>query len=160
MAFARAHSRLWKVIQQNDSQFPGTAITCGIIAEHYTRIFLANTTPDAIVRFGGPSQKGWDIEVLAIDGTCTRYQVKAISSSRKSRTISSVTRGFDRLLVLYLDELLFPMSVYLFEDPDEVFGSRRTCSLTVPDATNPRRRGSAAFIYSKDITKAFWASLE
>lgn len=157
--YARAYSELWKQVQLNQSEFPGAVISCGTVGEYYSRIYLRHRFPESAIRFGAPNERGWDIEVSASSESRIRFQVKVISTCRKTRVISALVTGFDQLIILCLDGMLFPIKAFLFEDSTVFRSPTRIRTLTVPDSTKARS-GSGVFTQAKDISREFWDALE
>lgn len=154
-SYAKAHASLWSLMQSYPSEFPQAVLSCGTIAEYYTRMYLRAVHRNSSVAFGKGSEKAWDIEVLHKDGKKITYQVKAISCMNKGRVIKGLTQGFDNLIILSLDLNFFPTQVYLFDDPTLFFSQRRIRTMTIPDFNNPRQNGSKVFQFAKNITEEF-----
>lgn len=158
--FASAYARLWACARKYPQDFPQTVIGCGSIAEYYALMYLRREYEDASISFPCGNTKGFDIEVKMKNNQSIRYQVKSISPFNKSRQINTSTRGFDKLIILSLDENFFPVQAFIFEDPIVIFQERRNVNLTVPDGISLRRSGSKIFTQAKNILSDFIASLE
>lgn len=158
--YSKAYAKLWKQIQENPCEFPSGAISCGSIAEHYTKKYLEAQNEGAAVRFGNSNEKAWDIEVLTSDKKAIKYQVKSVSHFSVARKTTELVKGFDRLIVLSLDCDFFPSHVYLFDDANIFLLPKKIKILTVPDPGFPRRRGSVVFQYAKDIKNDFFEALQ
>lgn len=151
-AYAKAYAKLWKVIQENPLKFPRNGISCGLIAEHYAKMYLEHMHQESSVRFGAANEKGWDIEVVTKNEGSIKYQVKSVSVFNKSRVTTELVRGFDKLIVLGLGDDFFPHQAYLFNDASIFWSKNKTKRLTLPDQQKP---GSAIFKLSENIKDDF-----
>lgn len=158
--FADAYARLWECARKHPLDFPQTVIGCGSIAEYYVAMYLRREYEGASICFPSGNTKGFDIEVNLDDKQFTKYQVKSISPFNKSRRLNALTKGFDKLIILSLDERFFPNQVFLFENSNIFFQTGQSKTLTVPDKFNMRRSGSYLFTHAKNILDEFLVSLE
>jgi hypothetical protein len=159
-AYADAYHNLAAIIQKYPSEFPRSAISCGTIAEHYAKKYLEKIHPDTVIRFGAGNEKGWDIEAKTKDGPIIKYQVKSSSVFSATRKTSALVKGFDRLIILFLDGRFFTTEVYLFNFASIFWHPKKTKSLTLPDSSSPRKVGSKIFQNSLKINDPFFESLE
>ncbi|MDZ7663006.1 hypothetical protein [Thiohalophilus sp.] len=119
--YAKAYSEFqdW---QDSHPAIPGGDQKTGCIGEYYAYIYLLYSYPDAELKYGTHSEKGWDIE-LTNGISKTRIQVKTVSQFSKTRTISPIHKGWDVLYLLYLNKELYPIGFWIIEDA-EIFGER------------------------------------
>lgn len=158
--FADAYARLWEYARKYPEDFPQTVIGCGSIAEYYVAMYLRREYEGASICFPSGNTKGFDIEVNLNDRPFTKYQVKSISPFNKSRRLNTLTKGFDKLIILSLDERFFPDQAFLFENSEIFFETGKNRTLIVPDKFNSRRPGSHIFTQAKNILNDFLLSLE
>ena len=154
-AYGKACASLWNLMQRHPSEFPQAVLSCGTIAEYYTRIFLRAKHQKADVIYGKANEKAWDIEVITEDGEKITYQVKSISFLNKGKVIKRLVKGFDKLIIVSLNFEFFPVQVYLFDDPSIFFSTSKIRTMTIPNPDNPRNNGSKVFQFAKNITDEF-----
>ena len=154
-AYGKGCASLWNLMQSYPSEFPQAVISCGTIAEYYTRIFLRSKHKKSDVIYGKANEKAWDIEVITEDGEKITYQVKSISFLNKGKVIKRLVKGFDKLIIVSLNFEFFPVQVYLFDDPSIFFSTSKIRTMTIPNPDNPRNNGSKVFQFAKNITDEF-----
>lgn len=157
-AYEEAYHKLWTQIQNHPDEFPQGAISPGTIAEYYVKKYLEAKYPDSEVVFGSSNEKSWDIKVKKPNDDVIFYQVKSISGFNKTRKLSRLERGFDKLIVIDMDCTFFPTQAFMFEDTSVLFGKERITALTVPkqNSNSTRKNGSNLFKYANDISEDFF----
>lgn len=153
--YGKAYLKLWEQVKANPHEFPSGVVSAGTIAEYYAKKYLENKYEGTDVSFGSPNEKAWDIRVTSSNGMNTLYQVKSISLFNKSRKLSPLVKGFDRLIVISMDCDFFPFQVYLFKDASVLFGENRVTALTVPNPDSGRETGSKVFSFAENIHEEF-----
>lgn len=111
--YADAYEQLQK-LQDTLPWIPGGDQKTGSIGEYYAFVYLLSQFDENQLRFGGHSEKGWDIEIL--ESPVRRIQVKTVSAFSKTRTISPIHRGWDELYILFLSKRLEPEGFWIIQD--------------------------------------------
>lgn len=154
--YADAYWNLRSLIDKHLDYLPRGLLSCCLIAEFYTKIYLEGIYPNSGVIYGSANEAGWDIVVRG-NGQDIKYQVKSISTFSKSRGISNIKRGFDKLIIIALDGNFFPSEVLLFEDANQ-FWSYGYRTLTFPaNLAKPRNN---LFKIALNIKEEFLMQLE
>ena len=156
--YADAYLKLWKTVQLESNHFPCGAISSGLIAEFYAKKYLEQKYPNAQIAFGGANEKSWDIKVTE-QGKDILVQVKSTSDYSKSRKLSPLKKGFDQLIVITLACDFFPCQAFLFEDPKVLLKNGYFPSLTVPNPSIPKQKGSDVFADAVNIHEEFFEHL-
>ena len=145
--YAAAYDRLERLQHESDLIPPGDQKT-GCIGEFYAYQYLAGTRPKAILTWGNHSQKGWDIEVRTA-GRRRRVQVKTVSAYSQTRCLSPLHRGWNELLVIFLDRALLPRGFWIVTDASIVpaAGALKGCRCPLPDGKSP---GSARIPFGEN----------
>jgi hypothetical protein len=145
--YASAYDELQR-LQVGTKVIPTGDQKTGCIGEFYARLFLADRYPDGMIRFGGHSQSGWDIEVDGPDGI-RRFQVKTVSAHSMTRRISRIAHGWDELLVVYLDTRLQPAGFWVITDKSIVEAGKFLRHCCSPQPGRPSG-GSRAIPFGPD----------
>ena len=67
------------------------------------------------IQYGSNSEKGWDIQANK-NGKKYLFQVKTTSSFSKTRTISPIHPGWDKMFLLFLDRSFIPIGIWLVDN--------------------------------------------
>lgn len=134
--YARAYAELQRLQDTVDSLPPGDQKT-GCIGEYYAYRYLSHRHPDARLTYGSHSEKGWDI-AIASGRTETKIQVKTVSAFSRTRTISPIHRGWQELLVIYLNRAFYPEGFWIIADVEIFRSSSKLESRKCPDPINPK----------------------
>ncbi len=119
--YAKAYKKLQELQEEENSIIPKGDQKTGCIGEYYAYKFLKTKYPQAKIKFGGHSQKGWDIEVKPE----LHIQVKTVSDYSKTRTISPIHKGWDELYLIFLNKGLKPEGFWIMDYSDELFGGKK-----------------------------------
>jgi len=157
--YGEAYCKLWEQVRDNPNEFPSGVVSSGTIAEYWVKKYLEWKYNNSNVSFGLPTQKSWDIKVTYKDGKEVLYQVKSVSLFNKSRKLSPLVKGFDKLIVISLDCDFFPFQAYVFQDASVLNGEHNVQALVVPDPDNKRKRGSKVFSLAENIHSEFFGIL-
>ena len=120
----------------------------GVIGEFYAKIYLSSIYPEVEITFGDTDQQGWDLEVK-VDPKPTRVQVKTVSEHSKTRRISPIYPGWDKLYLVFLDKGLYPVGFWEIDDASIVPTDGRLANRTMPKPGEPNS-GSVVFADRKD----------
>lgn len=113
-SYAMSYSQLQE-IQERSAMIPKGDQKTGCIGEFYGYLHLQRLHPDAILTYGGHSEKGWDIHVKSktVD---FRVQIKTVSEYSETRTISPIHHGWDELWLIYVDRAFVPRGFWIITD--------------------------------------------
>jgi len=144
-AYAKAYEELEKY-QKAKRWMQVSDQKTGVIGEYYVYAFLATIYGEKKIKYGKPTEKGWDIKICS--SPVRKIQVKTVSGFSKTRRISPIHKGWDRLYLVYLNKELYPTGFWILEDND-IFGDKKTLGAkTCPKPANPpirRIKGSKIF---------------
>lgn len=113
--YAAAYHRLQE-IQERSRLMPEGDQKTGCIGEYYAYTFLKSQYGENALRYGNHSEKGWDIEVALPQPL--RVQVKTASEYSRTRTLSPIHAGWNRLFVFLLDRAFVPVGFWVVEESD------------------------------------------
>ena len=102
-------------IQENSPLIPEGDQKTGCIGEFFAYLYLLDKHPDAKLVYGGHSEKGWDIEVH-LPQKNYRVQIKTVSAYSKTRVISPIHYGWNKLFIIYLNRQFFPQGFWIIDD--------------------------------------------
>lgn len=143
-SYAKAYDIL-ETLQERYSHFmPSGDQKTGVIGEFYSMLYLQRTYPKSSISLGNAAQKGWDIEVSQSKGRSKYIQVKTVSGFSKTRRISPIHHGWDKLFLMYLDKKLFPIGFWIVDDSAMVKSDEELIGKTMP-IPGKENTGSAAF---------------
>ena len=108
--YAKAYHSL-QYWQDNHHAIPGGDQKTGCIGEYYAYLYLSFIFPNATLKYGSHSEKGWDIDVVN-NGLSKKIQVKTVSQYSKTRTISPIHKGWNSLYLIYVDFDLYPVGFW------------------------------------------------
>jgi hypothetical protein len=149
--YAAAYAELQR-LQDLPTLIPRGDQKTGCIGEFYVQLYLRARYPDAEIRVGGHSEKGWDIEVSSPERVW-KVQTKTISEYSKTCKLSPIHAGWDELYIVYLDHTFQPRCFYVIADTAIVSkGSLRECYGPKPGT---KRRGTSSLNFGPDRIEEF-----
>lgn len=114
-AYANSYRRLNELQRRSPEQIPEGDQKTGAVGEFYAKLYLQALHPQAIITFGGNSNKAWDIKIT--QGDEIRFiQVKTTSAFSKYRKLSPIHHGWNELYILHLDTSLQPNGFWIIDD--------------------------------------------
>jgi hypothetical protein len=129
--YAAAYNQLEEL--QDGERLPIGDQKTGVIGEFYARLYLETLYPQADISYARADQKGWDIQVASIDADRFTVQVKTVSEYSKSRRISLIHPGWDRLYLVYLDKQLVPIGFWEITASGLKNKTWKHCTMPKPD---------------------------
>ena len=115
----------------------------GVIGEYYVFAYLAALHGEKSIKYGKPTEKGWDIKICS--SPVRKIQVKTVSEFSKTRRISPIHKGWDHLYLVFLNKKLYPTGFWILED-SKIFGDKKTLGAkTCPNPSKPKMKGSKIF---------------
>lgn len=115
-SYASAYD-MFETLQETYSHFmPSGDQKTGVIGEFYSMLFLHKMYPESRIILGNTAQKGWDIVVFPNRQNRKYIQVKTVSEFSKSRRISPIHYGWDKLFLMYLNKNLSPIGFWIIGD--------------------------------------------
>ena len=139
--YAKAYQAI-QHFQETSCLIPEGDQKTGCIGEFYVCLYLRHKYPDATLTFGSISEKGWDIIVESSGRPPFKAQVKTVSAYSKSRTISPIHYGWDKLYIIFVDRLFEPRGFWIINSNNIVRGGEKLENKKCRDPNNPSRRGS------------------
>lgn len=154
--YGESIQKLKELQRMTSSLLPYGTITVGTIGEYYCFVALKHQFSDSTVKYGGATEKSWDIEVVDPANNSTKYQVKTVSLNSKKLSISKIKAGFDWLIVIVLSEDYFPEKIYKIK-PDFKFSC--TQSFAIPDPRKPKSGSKALLQHIEEMDSDFFNGL-
>lgn len=155
--YADAYSHLQKW-QDKSRLIPAGDQKTGCIGEFYACVYLNHAYPNAKLVFGSHSQKGWDIEVRQDGNQAVRVQVKTVSAYSKTRAISPIHHGWDKLFLIFLNTSFQPTGFWVIEDNSIISEGevRKNCKCKDPGKPTS---GSSSLPFGENLIASLQAAL-
>jgi hypothetical protein len=128
---------LEKLQRSKDSLLPVGDQKTGVIAEFYGRLYAQQQYPEAVLVYGTPSERAWDIIVRRKNQTDHKIQVKAVSAYSETSRVSIIHPGWHELYLIRLDKMLWPEGFWVLLATDADWSSDKLEGSTMP------KRGTA-----------------
>lgn len=149
-----------QTIQEESDLIPEGDQKTGCIGEFYVYQYLARHYLGADLKYGDHSQQGWDIDVNCGTGNY-KVQVKTVSAYSKTRGMSPLHDGWDKLFVVYLDRSFEPQGFWIIDHTKRIFCKKKAplkgLRCPHPD-TEKNQPGSKSICFGDNqIEKLRWA---
>ncbi len=149
------HASICRCFEQFEEKYQGIGRgdqKTGVIGEFYAFLYLKATFPEGNVALAGNSSvKGWDLKYNN-DGKEIKVQVKTVSEFSRSRTISPIHAGWNRLFLIFLNNDLQPAGFWIHEDSSIVSDGASLRGFKMRDPRNIKS-GSALLSFKTDLVE-------
>jgi len=135
--YADAYAALEKLQRSKDSLLPVGDQKTGVIAEFYGRLYAQQQYPEAVLVYGTPSERAWDIIVRRKNQTDHKIQVKSVSAYSETSRVSIIHPGWHELYLIRIDKMLWPEGFWVLLATDADWSSDKLKGRTMP------KRGAA-----------------
>lgn len=157
LSYAKAYARLQNLQNIFPEILPKGDQKTGVIGEYYSFLYLISLFGESRLRYGGHSEKGWDIEIIG--KTPIRIQVKTVSEFSKNRIISPLHSGWNKLFILYLNKKFYPEGFWIITDKKFLDGRDKLSGLRCCLPSKPST-GSSCIPFGKNRVEEIYAAID